>query len=157
MKITDTTPNGRVPAPGPGRTNEGQGGKGEFREIMERIMPQENAPAGAAKGPASAPPPDGVSITPGVTETRPSARKSEILSRVRETIDTVDFYAARLGDPGIPAEDMGPLVGHLESRMTELEEAARDRELPREVRTMLSDLAAGIGSEVAKFGRGDYD
>jgi hypothetical protein len=157
MKITDSTQHGQVPAPGSGSTSEGRGVKGEFREIMERIAPRESGQVQEGAGPEGPPPPGGVQIVPGLTQVGPSARKAEVLSQLKETIDTIDFYAARLGDPRVSTRDMAPLVSHLETRMTELDKAAHDQELPEGLRSMLSDLAAAIGSEVAKFGRGDYD
>lgn len=82
--------------------------------------------------------------------------RSEILDEISSTLDLVDFYAQKLADTSISAEGMNPLVDRLEERLEGLRRMETSKGLPDQLRPILSDVVLTMGTEIAKFRRGDY-
>ena len=159
MKISEIHP-GQIPdakVQTPDKTaNDGQ----SFQSIMEQVSGGEGNKGTPVGGPETVFPGQEVQIIPGVGKvesTQESAQKTQILGAIEETLDTVDAYAAALRNGSLSTSDIEPLVEHLETRLEGLRQVEADPELPEGLRTVVSDLALTIGTEVAKFGRGDYE
>ncbi len=158
MKITDTQQS-RVPGPVNDKTTR-RGEEGGFQKIMEQAAQKDRAGGPGVPGAAGAPPPDGVQIVPGLEKAdgvHPGGPKEMLLAEIRETLDVIDHYATDLGDRNLSTAEMRPLVEHLEGRLEGLRRMEENAELPEPVRDVVSDLVITIGTEVAKFGRGDYE
>lgn len=83
--------------------------------------------------------------------------QGSLVDALGETLDLVEFYAGRLGDTSLPAEDMDPLVTHLEERLTSLKDLESAQGMPEKLRPVISDLMVTLGTEIAKYRRGDYN
>ena len=88
--------------------------------------------------------------TAGITD------RGQVIGALGETLDLVDFYASKLGDSSLPASGLTPLIDHLEDRLKMLEDMESAAEIPEKMSSVLSDLKITIGTEIAKFRRGDY-
>lgn len=159
MKISEIHP-GPIPD-ATVRTPDKTGSSGEsFQRIMEQVTYPEGNKGVCVGGPGAVLPGQGVEITPGVGKAGPSqarAQQAQLLRAIEETLDTVDAYAAVLRNGALSTSDMKPLVEDLESRLEGLRQVETDPELPEGLRTVVSDLSLTIGTEMAKFGRGDYE
>lgn len=82
--------------------------------------------------------------------------RGRILDEIRNTLDLVDFYAHKLTDASVTAEGMNPLVDHLEERLEGLRRMETSKGLPDQLRPVISDVVLTMGTEIAKFRRGDY-
>ena len=157
MKITDAQ-QGQIPGRVDGKSTR-RNDEGGFQKVMEQVAQKDRGAAGAP-GVAGAPPPDGVQIVPGLEKVdgvHAGGPKEMLLREIRETLDVIDHYAADLGNRNLSTAEMRPLVEHLEGRLEGLRRMEKAGELPEAVRDVVSDLAITIGTEVAKFGRGDYE
>ena len=158
MKITDTQQS-QVP----GSVNDKSTRRhedGGFQKIMEQAAQKDRAGGPGVAGAAGAPPPDGVQIIPGLEKAdgvHSGGPKEMLLAEIRETLDMIDHYATDLGNRNLSTAEMRPLVEHLEGRLEGLRRMEENGELPETVRDVVSDLVITIGTEVAKFGRGDYE
>ncbi len=158
MKINETQ-HGQVAGTGT-QKNRTSGGEGRFQEIMEQAVQKEAAGGAGVRQPAGVPIPEGVQIIPGLERVRSvqaEDARERLLADIRETLDLVDHYARALGDPSLSPDEMRPLVEHLEGRIDGLRQMEADPAVPGELRGVVSDLAITLSTEVAKFGRGDYD
>ncbi len=82
--------------------------------------------------------------------------RKQVIEELRQTLDLVDFYAAKLADSSLPARGMSPLISHLEDRLDALQGMESSPNLPEKLRPILSDVVITIGTEIARFRRGDY-
>jgi hypothetical protein len=158
MKVTDTQ-QGQLPGPASGKGTR-RSEEGGFQKVMEQVSQQERPGGTGVQRAAGAPVPDGVQIIPGLEKTNEvgtGGAREMVLAEIRETLDMIDHYAADLGNTDLSPAAMKPLVDHLEGRMEGLRAMEQDTELPEAVRSVVSDLVITIGTEVAKFGRGDYE
>ena len=159
MKISETHP-GVIPD-AKAQTPDKAGNSGDsFQRIMEQMTPQEGGKPGPVGGPGAVLPVQGVEIAPGVGKIEPTqarAQQTQVVQVIEETLDTVDAYAAALRNGSLSASDMKPLVEHLEARLEGLQHLEKAPELHEGLRRVVSDLSLTIGTEVAKFGRGDYE
>jgi len=133
---------------------------GSFQKVLEDAAGQGPGKGQAVTGPESMPPPGGVQIVSGPEEIKgsyPYEKQQQLLRDIGETLDSVDFYAASLKNGTLSTSDMRPLVEHLEVRLEGLRALEQDPNLPGGLKNIVSDLAVTLGTEVAKFGRGDYD
>ncbi len=131
----------------------------DFQRIMDEKM------AGVEKSgipngqPSGDPVVNGVQILRGAEQIR---RPSEavgnkpVLDEIQKTLDLVDFYVEKLGDPSLSAKGLDPLVGHLEERLDSLKNMESNPGMPDKLRPILSDVVLTMGTEIAKFKRGDY-
>jgi hypothetical protein len=51
---------------------------------------------------------------------------------------------------------LSPLIGHLEEKMEALSHLESNPDFPGSLRPVVSDLLVTVGTEIAKFKRGDY-
>lgn len=159
MKISETQ-HGQIAGTGTQKNRTPAGEEGRFQEIMEQAVQKEAAGGSGVRKPAGVPIPDGVQIIPGlerVQSVQAEGARDRLLSDIRETLDLVDHYARALGNPSLSPEEMRPLVEHLEGRIDGLRQMEADPAVPGKLRDVVSDLAITLGTEVAKFGRGDYE
>jgi len=159
MKISEIHP-GQIPdAKGQSPDKTGNDGQ-SFQRIMEQVSHGEGGKENPVEGSGPVLPGQEIQIIPGVGKVEPtqeSTQKTQVLRAIEETLDTVDAYAAALRNGSLSTSDMKPLVEHLEIRLEGLRQLEVDPELPEGLRTVVSDLSLTIGTEVAKFGRGDYE
>ena len=85
-----------------------------------------------------------------------TAEAKKIVSTIRDTLNMIDFYAAKLSDASIPSRDITPLIRYLEDRMGSLQDMESVPNIPDKLRNLVSDLVITVGTEIAKFRRGDY-
>jgi hypothetical protein len=160
MKIYETH-HGQIPESSVKKTDKSGNTGDSFQRVMEQINQQEQGVgATPVKGPASVLPPDGVQILTGaerVDGSFSSETRAQLLREIGDTLDMIDSYAAGLKNSSISPSDMSPLVEHLEGRLESLKTMQADPDLPEGLRSIVSDLAITLGTEVAKFGRGDYE
>ena len=82
--------------------------------------------------------------------------KEEILKGLEDTLDLVDFYADKLADSSLSAENLSPLVEQLEQRLDILKDMESSGEMNERLKTIISDVTTTMGMEIEKFRRGDY-
>ena len=157
MKVSETQHGQVTGSEGKVRTRPSE--QGDFQKIMDQAV-QKGQAGGEVQSASGVPVPQGVQIIPGldrVQAVHSEGAKDRLLSDLRETLDMVDHYAAALGNSSLSSQEMRPLVEHLEGRVQGLREMESDPALPDKLRNVVSDLAITIGTEAAKFGRGDYE
>ena len=160
MKVNETQ-QGHIQDASVRKRQTGEDGAESFQEIMNRMSGQGTAGPHSIPGPGPVPVLDGVQIVAGSgrvdTSSNPALAKERVLQEIRDTLDMIDRYAENLGNPSLSTAEMKPLVEHLEARMDGLRRMGADPAMPEALRNVASDLAVTIGTEAAKFGRGDYD
>jgi hypothetical protein len=134
-------------------------GEGEFQRIMDRMMPaSESGKASGIKGNQELVP-EGVQFIGGPEDIRGVAgalKRGQVIGELERSLDLVDFYAAKLADRSLSVRDMEDLVFHMEERVAALRELESAPGLPERLRGILSETLLTVGTEVAKFRRGDY-
>ncbi|MBW1800058.1 MAG: hypothetical protein JRJ85_04940 [Deltaproteobacteria bacterium] len=85
-----------------------------------------------------------------------TSETKKLVSTIRDTLDMIDFYAAKLSDASVPSRDMTPLINYLEDRMDSLQGMESVPSMPDKLRSIVSDVVITVGTEIAKFRRGDY-
>jgi hypothetical protein len=131
----------------------------EFQKIMDQaqaagVMKDEDASVVAAP---IAPQPQGVQILQGAEKSVQTLKAKEmVLNELRTTLDLVDFYAEKLGNTSLPITGFAPLIEHLDERLQNLQGMQADPELPQKLKPIVNDVVVTLGTEIAKFKRGDY-
>jgi hypothetical protein len=143
----------------PKRKSDAGTGGDDFRKIMEQAdleaQKAEAIPPKNITGPVG-----GVQILEPIQ--RPEERlevvpqSRALLRELEDTLDLVDFYSAKLGDSSLAADGLAALVDHLEERIEYMKGMGTNPDLPGTLRGILSDMLVTIGTEIAKFKRGDY-
>jgi poly-D-alanine transfer protein DltD len=141
----------------PKNTHKNGAKEDEFQQIMDQVQ------AGAMKSEETANP---GSIAPQSLDVRILQRteqpgsstqvKQLVLNELRSTLDLVDFYAEKLGNTSLPVTDLDPLVEHLDERLKNLQNMESAKGLPDKLRPIVNDVVVTLGTEIAKFRRGDY-
>ena len=129
----------------------------EFQKIMDQINYQPEKEE-------TAPPLENSPVMTGISivQTEPihgqSAYidKEKLVETLKETINIIDFYAGKLADSTISAEGLTPIINHLEERLGTLQNMESAPDIPEKLRPVISDMSITIGSEIARFRRGDY-
>jgi hypothetical protein len=161
MKVNETQ-HGTIQAPSVPKSGSQTDGSETFQSIMDQVTRQGGTDQSAVRGAGPPPVMDGVQILPGAGQVEASssagaAGKEQLLQQIQDTLDVIDRYAVDLADPSLSTKDMQPLVDHLEGSLGDLQNMASDPEMPEALRSVVSDLTLTISTEVAKFGRGDYE
>lgn len=156
MKVTDTPHLDWVKKPG--KESAAGKGQGEFQSVLDEAM--EVSPCRVESRPGPVQGPGGPLMPQSVQPVRQAALRPDaamVASHLKETLDLVDFYAARLGDPAMPVGDLEPLVDRLEEQMLRLERIIASNAVGADrLGAMVKDLTVTVGAEIAKFRRGDY-
>ncbi len=84
------------------------------------------------------------------------ATRYKLMKEVENTLDLAGFYTQKLGDPGVKTTFLEPLVNHLEAKMEDLRFLQNNGKIDEELKAIVSDLDITLGTEVARFRRGDY-
>jgi len=157
MKISDT--NGSM-MPGINGPRAGKSKvKGAFQEVMSQVMEQRD---GKTAEPASVNSPGASSnITPAQLIRDIEGRNGipsgvQVVKEVESALDLAGFYAKKLEDPAIKTASLEPLVAHLEEKMDGLRFLKDHGNMDQELKTIVSELDLTVGTEVARFRRGDY-
>ena len=137
--------------------------KGPKETDFKKIMDQTMLPAGK-KGDIDPhrnlePALDGIRINHGAEEIREPFKmveKQQVIGEIQQTLDIIDFYAAKLADSSLSISGITPLIGHLEDKMETLRSMESAAGMPEKLRPIISDMVITIGTEIAKFKRGDY-
>jgi len=128
----------------------------EFQKIMDQ-MQAETMKSEEAVNPGSVAPQLDVRIIQGVQQTGSSTQvKQMVLNELRNTLDLVDFYAEKLGNTSLPVTGLAPLIEHLDERLKNLQNMESAKGLPDKLRPIVNDVVVTLGTEIAKFRRGDY-
>lgn len=133
--------------------------KGAFQEVMSQVMEQGNA---KTAGPASMSSPGASpSIAPAqlirdIEGQNPILSGVQVVKEVESALDLAGFYAKKLEDPAIKTASLEPLVTHLEEKMDALRFLKDHGSMDQQLKTIVSELDVTVGTEVAKFRRGDY-
>lgn len=137
---------------------DGTGGN-DFKKIMDEIGFQAEKKEGIHLHKNLEPVADGVHIIHGADKIQDPSKiveKNMVLEELRQTLDIVDFYAAKLADSSFSIREMTPLISHLEERMENLRSMELTPDLPGKLRPIISDTVITVGTEIARFKRGDY-
>ena len=137
-----------------------ESGNEDFKKVMDQARGQDeqNAnPVRTTSGPNL--PPGGIQMTPAapdISEATTVAEGRERVITLEQTLDLLDFYADKLGDPTLRVTEISPMIDHLEDRLLRLEEMTSSTVLPDSLKTLLDETMTVMGTEIAKFRRGDY-
>ena len=134
--------------------------QGEFDKVMNQVISRSDRDQEISSQKCPTPITQGVVIGEGVMEVKDVATataKQQVLEGIREALDIVDFYAAKLADASQPIATMSPLIGHLREKMEGLQGLVSQPGVPERLKPLISDTVLAIGTEIAKFERGDYD
>ena len=133
-------------------------GEGDFQKLMQEASLQTEAKEGKANHSIHQLPPSGIQIVKGVEgiqETPKELERKQVINELQQTLDLVDFYAEKLADSSLPASGMNPLIDHLEDRLSNLQSMETSPEMPEPLKPVISDMLLTIGTEIAKFRRGE--
>jgi len=145
------TPQKNINKPGPR--------EGSFQKIMDQMNLQTETKEDFGTAREVGPIPDGIQFLrdKGKVDERSNVpEKEQILRELQQTMDLVDFYAGKLSDTSLPLKGLDPLMSHLEDRLETLRSMEKGTGLPERLRPIISDMLITIGTEIAKFRRGDY-
>lgn len=147
-----------LPQPNKDVNKKGTGEDG-FQKIMDQVRSQTEKQGEITGRENLGPVPDGIQIVHGadrINEPLNMAERKQVLEELKQTLDIVDFYAARLADSSLSINGINPLIGHLEDRLEILRNMESAPGMPEKLRPVISDMVITIGTEIAKFKRGDY-
>ncbi|MBW2093616.1 MAG: hypothetical protein JRI80_01890 [Deltaproteobacteria bacterium] len=157
MKISDA--NGSM-MPGINGPRAGKSkAKGAFQEVMSQVMEQRD---GKTAEPASV---NTAGASPNIAPTQlirnvegqnsiPSG--AQVMKEVESALDLAGFYTKKLENPAIKAASLEPLVTHLEEKMEGLRFLKDQGNIDEELKKIVFELDLAVGTEVARFRRGDY-
>lgn len=132
---------------------------GEFQKVMDQVRLQSDKTEGVTTQAPLGVAPGGVHILEGAQKLREPlgvVETKQVVEGLEQTLDIVDFYAAKLSDTSFPLREMNPIIGHLEERLEGMRSLEATPGLPDHLKSILSDAVITIGTEIAKFRRGDY-
>lgn len=135
------------------------GGVSDFQKLMDQKSLQTHGNGDTPPGLPPEPGFQGIQILRGIQKTGQSSAipgKEKVIGALQEALDLVDFYAGKLGDSTFSVNKMVPLVESLEERMETLRGMESMEGLPQGLQSVVSDLVVTLGTEIAKFKRGDY-
>ena len=130
-----------------------------FKEIMDQTMLKTGKKGNIDPHRNLEPPLDGIRIHHGageIGEPFKMVEKQQVIGEIQQTLDIIDFYAAKLADSSLSISGITPLIGHLEDKMETLRSMESAAGMPEKLRPIISDMVITIGTEIAKFKRGDY-
>jgi hypothetical protein len=157
MKIGDTC--GPRVYEGPVQKTAGDVKGGEFRAVMDEVLGR----AAAAEAPQTkmgAVSPGAVELVQGTDPIRSGQRPPgprDLIFGLEGALDAVAFYTRKLADPAFPVRNLAPVLDHLEETVGTLNRLGAHAELPAGLRDVLSEVTITVGTEIARFRRGDYD
>jgi hypothetical protein len=157
MKISDA--NGSMMPGINGTRAEKSKTKGAFQEVMSQAMEQRD---GKTAEPASMNSPGASSIIAPAQLIRdiegqnPIPSGAQVMKEVESMLDLTGFYTKKLEDSSIKTASLEPLVTHLEEKMEGLRDLKNNGNIDKELKGIVSELDLAVGTEVAKFRRGDY-
>ncbi len=157
MKISDV--NSTMVHRGIGHKTEKTKNKDTFQNIMNQVLDQqeeksaESARASAPKAVSNTLP---ASLVGHIDGKNTSAFCEQVMKEVQSALDLAGFYSNKLGNPSVSADSLEPLVGHLEEKMNDLRFLKEQGNIDQDLKTIVSELDVAVGSEVARFRRGDY-
>lgn len=157
MKVEETS--GLILNPIQKKKTQGQGEEKGFRQIMDEVILEKGVQGSGGSRPPAGVIPEGVQIIAdpvAVRSAQAADGKERVLKELEETLDLVDFYAARLSDESFPVRDMESMVAHLEERMEGLRQLGSGPEVPDKLKGVVSDTLLTLATETARFRRGDY-
>jgi hypothetical protein len=157
MKVEETS--GLILNPTQQKKTLGQGEGKDFRQVMDEAVMEKSAQGGEKSRFHAGIIPEGVQFINSLIPSQLSqsgSEKQRVLKELDDTLDLVDFYAAKLSDRTFPIGDMQGVVSHLEERMEGLRSLASSPELPDKLRSVVSGTLLTLATETAKFRRGDY-
>ncbi|MBN2062671.1 MAG: hypothetical protein JW882_19880 [Deltaproteobacteria bacterium] len=137
-----------------------KGTSDSFKEIMCSIRPRAEDTRIMASGSSEIRPIDGVKIlhrTECTSEMKNgNLLRGQLVKELYETLDLIDFYSERLADISKPSSELDSLLGHLEDRIDSLRLREADPGTPEKLKSIISGISVTMGTEIAKFRRGDY-
>ena len=130
-----------------------------FREMIEQISSAHEKTTRIDDSKKIQPVINGIESMGGIGKTQSVSTtfdKQRVVETLRETLDLVDFYSAKLGDRSVKASSLSPLIDHLDERMNVLNAMEKAEDISEKIKPVISDLKISIGTEIMKFRRGDY-
>jgi hypothetical protein len=132
---------------------------GSFQKVMNEVMEQQDEKA-ARPDSANSPefPPD-ISPTQMIRDIggqNDSLSGTQVMKELENILDLAGFYSRKLGDPAIKTASLEPLITHLEGKMEGLRSLKENGSMDDKLKSIVSDLDLTLGTEVARFRRGDY-
>lgn len=157
MKIYDTT--GIMLPQKNGQSAGNVKSKGEFQKMMSDVMSQQDQ----TSSPVPSGNPNLFTQNSATVQNIPTAGGIESCKsepkEVRELqglLDLADIYAQKLSDTSIATKALQPLVTHLEEGLDGLSQLEQKGGLDTGLKKIISELNVTLGTEIAKFKRGDY-
>ena len=157
MKISDAT--GSLLPEMIGHKGEKSKANGTFQKVMSEAMEQQGGKTAQSLSvnPAELSP----DISPaqmirGVEGQNGIPSGTQVMKELQGALDLAGFYTEKLSDPAIKTASLEPLVTHLEKKMEGLRLFKEQGNTDEELKGILSELDLALGTEVARFRRGDY-
>lgn len=155
MKVYEN--HGPVLPTSPKNTHKNGAKDDDFQKIMDQVQAGAMKSEEAANPGPVAPQLLEVRILQGAQQSGSSPQVKEmVLNELRNTLDLVDFYAEKLGNTSLPVTGLTPLIEHLDERLKNLQNMESIKGLPDKLRPIVNDVVVTLGTEIAKFRRGDY-
>ncbi len=132
----------------------------DFKKILDEVSSPPGREGSITRTEYPGPPvADGVHILHGVEQMNEPlnvAGKKQVINELQKMLDLVDFYSAKLRDTTMPAQEMTPLISHLQERLESIHGMEAAPGMPEGLKPIINDMAVTISAEIAKFNRGDY-
>jgi hypothetical protein len=131
----------------------------DFKKIMDQVASGQEVKQSDSQNLNAVPNVDsiiGINRIHPVNTVPVSHEKRLLLDSLRDTLDLIDFYADKLGNGNIPAEDLTPLIERLDDRLESLKIISEGDNVPDEMKPVISEMRISIGTEIERFKRGDY-
>jgi hypothetical protein len=157
MKISDI--NSTMVHRGIGHRTEKNKNKDTFQNIMNQVLDQQeekSVESARANAPGAVSNTLPASLVGHIDGKNGSASCEQVMKEVQSALDLADFYSDKLGNRSVSAASLEPLVGHLEEKMNGLRFLKEQGNIDQDLKTIVSELDIAVGSEVARFRRGDY-
>jgi hypothetical protein len=132
---------------------------GSFQKVMNEVMEQQDEKAARPDSANSPEFPQDISPTQMIRDIggqNDSLSGTQVMKELENILDLAGFYSRKLGDPAIKTASLEPLITHLEGKMEGLRSLKENGSMDDKLKSIVSDLDLTLGTEVARFRRGDY-
>jgi hypothetical protein len=140
-----------------------KGGKskanGSFRKVMNEVMEQQDGKTARPHSVNSPEFPQNICPTQVIRDIgkqNDSLSGTQVTKELENVLDLAGFYSKKLGDPAVKTASLEPLVTHLEGKMEGLRLLREQGNMDEKLKSIVSELDLALGTEVARFKRGDY-
>ena len=132
---------------------------GSFQKVMNEVMEQQDEKAARPDSTNSPEFRPDISPTQMIREIggqNDSLSGTQVMKELESVLDLAGFYSRKLGDPAVKTASLEPLITHLEGKMEGLRSLKEHGSMDDKLKSIVSELDLTLGTEVARFRRGDY-